>query len=228
MDDLQIDRIRAGLQGTSYEVEVVDSVASTQRVLASASYGPNSVVIARQQTAGRGRNGRVWTSGAEGALTFSVRLAGLDEPSKCGLAASLAVSRAMEPVVSTVKWPNDVLVGDRKVCGILGELLHGGDVVCGIGINVSTHPEDVNATDLKSEGLHVRRDDLVVAVLLELYRLINTDFMDAYRKRCSTIGRTVSVETASGPLTGQADVRDDGMLLVNGQPVAAGDVIHVR
>jgi BirA family biotin operon repressor/biotin-[acetyl-CoA-carboxylase] ligase len=174
-------------------------------------------------------------------LMFSCLIRGLpaDRAPRAALAASVAVARGIEAVsdVSTgLKWPNDVRIEQKKVCGMLGELAAGGDyVVLGIGINVGHKdgelPAELDATSIRiASGSVPRRDDLLVAILRELDQLIASNaFMDEYRRRCETIGSKVRVEMHEAKVEGTAtDVRDDGALMVDGWAVVAGDVVHVR
>lgn len=166
---------------------------------------------------------------------FSVLLRGIpaDRAASVGLAAGLAVARAVGGQAG-LKWPNDVQIGGKKVCGILGELEPSGDyVVVGIGINVGHRPgdlpEELNATSLAIEGTDTRRDDLCVLILGEMDMLIGTDFIDEYRTRCVTLSSRVRVELADSSFEGIATgINDDGSLIVDGRTVVAGEVIHVR
>lgn len=242
MQDLSAPRILEGLVDTRFRhVEVHPEVESTQTLLASEGGPDGRVVVADHQTAGRGRAGRSWTDVPGSMLMFSVLLRGLppERAPQVGLAAGVAVARAIERVAGAparLKWPNDVRIGGKKVCGMLGELAPSGDyVVLGIGINVGHEPGDLpvelGATSIRiAAGEAPRRDDLCVAILRELDALAGTeDVIDAYRQLCETIGQQVRVELTDGTVEGAATgVRDDGALLVDGWAVVAGDVVHVR
>ena len=154
------------------------------------------------------------------------------------LAAGVAVARSIESLSdaeTALKWPNDVLITGRKVCGIIGELSSSGDyLVVGIGVNVAHEsgelPDDLGATSVKVESRITRRDDLCVAILKELDSVIAQGrWMDEYRRRCATIGARVRVDMGDRVIEGVADdVRDDGALVVAGEAIVAGDVVHVR
>jgi BirA family biotin operon repressor/biotin-[acetyl-CoA-carboxylase] ligase len=171
------------------------------------------------------------------------------------LLTGVAVARAVRDVsgVSAVlKWPNDVLVGSRKLAGILAEQ-SGAAVVIGIGLNVATpagalpvSPGGLPATSLLVEGVSVSREALLAGILRELERRYaafrgdpdpaRVGLLSEYRALCATLGRPVRVELpGGGVLSGVADDIDaDGRLLVTpssgARPaaVSAGDVIHVR
>nr|WP_022881549.1 biotin--[acetyl-CoA-carboxylase] ligase [Gryllotalpicola ginsengisoli] len=149
-----------------------------------------------------------------------------------------------------LKWPNDVLIGGRKVCGILAELLPGGDgAVIGCGVNLTIDRADLpveTATSLRLEGAPHPDADALLAAYLEglqvlLYELANAGgdaeacgIRAVVERECSTIGREVRVELPGGaPLTGRAGGLDAaGRLVVvtdaGSRAVAAGDVTHLR
>jgi BirA family biotin operon repressor/biotin-[acetyl-CoA-carboxylase] ligase len=194
------------------------------------------VVVADHQTAGRGRQGRSWLDLPGAMLMFSVLLRGIppDEAALVSLASGVAVAKAIGDD-ARLKWPNDVRIGGRKVCGILGELAPSGDyIVVGIGVNVGHERGDLSA-ELEATSLRIerdeppRRDDVCAAILNELDGALQRDFMTDYRALCETIGTRVRVELPDGAVEGVAtEVRDDGALIVDGTVVMAGDVIHLR
>jgi BirA family biotin operon repressor/biotin-[acetyl-CoA-carboxylase] ligase len=238
MDDLSGPRMLNGLTGTRFRhIEVHGSIDSTQTLLVREGGRDGRVVVADHQTAGRGRAGRSWMDVPGAMLMFSALLRGVpvDRSALVGLAAGVAVARAIGPE-ARLKWPNDVRIAGRKVCGMLGELAPSGDyVVIGIGVNVGHAegelPTELDATSLRiaSGGRPPRRDDLCVSILRELDALVGTDFLDEYRVLCETIGTRVRVDLGDHTIEGTADgVRDDGALVVDGSAVVAGDVVHVR
>jgi BirA family biotin operon repressor/biotin-[acetyl-CoA-carboxylase] ligase len=164
-------------------------------------------------------------------------------PLLTGYAASVALRRLGASAV--LKWPNDVLLGDRKLAGILTERIQtpgGPAVVVGIGVNVGMTRDELplgTATSLAVEGLDVDRTDLLSA-LLERLRTEYDAFeraelgplRTAYADACATVGREVRVELPTGDtLVGEATGIDEGgRLVVTGSngvvPVSAGDVVH--
>jgi BirA family transcriptional regulator, biotin operon repressor / biotin---[acetyl-CoA-carboxylase] ligase len=247
-------------------LEVVPSTGSTNAdLLARAAADPGSpegqVLVAEEQTAGRGRLGRSWSSVPGASLTFSVLLRPDAVPAArrgwltllTGVAVASAV-RSVGCVDAVLKWPNDVLAGDRKLAGILAEQSPAGSaVVVGTGLNVAAAPGELQvsaaglaATSLRAEGATASRDDLLLGILDQLerwYVAFRTDpdpersgLRDAYRSLSGTLGRTVRVELPAGRVvTGVArDIDAEGRLLVAdgpgdpGTPVSAGDVVHVR
>ena len=206
-----------------------------------------TVVIADEQTAGRGRIKRVWLS-PKGSLALSIILypSVVNLPSLIML-ASLAVVHSIEAVTglrSQIKWPNDVLVNGRKVCGILIESSVRGNIVdyaiIGIGINVNLRLSDFPAiqsiaTSLSAElGRGVSRLNLVRRLLVEMERLYlalqaGVSIYEEWRDSLVTLGRRVRVKSGKTVYEGVAEsVARDGSLLLrhsNGDlsKIVAGD-----
>lgn len=251
--DVERALLRPG--GLWREVRVVGEVGSTNTDLlkaAAAGAAEGTVLAAEVQTAGRGRMGRSWLSPPGTGLMFSVLLRPVAVPSRdwgwmpllAGVAAVSALGRAAA-VDAALKWPNDVLAGQRKLAGILAESA-GDAVVIGMGLNVSAvppGPAGIAATCIEAEGGgSVSRDRLLVALLGELedrYRRWAADpggsgLRQEYLSRCDTLGRTVRVTLPGGRvLTGTAqDVDRYGRLALHAgttvTAVSAGDVVHLR
>ena len=241
----------ARLAGSPLPIEVLAEAASTNALLAERAREGAAplVLVAEHQTAGRGRLDRTWETPARAALTFSVMLRPSLRPEQwpwLPLLTGLAVAEAL-PISASLKWPNDVLVGDRKVCGILVERVEspvGPAAIVGIGINVTTTEAELpvpTATSLLLEGAAVDRTQLLLDVLGSLHSLQgqwaaqgDAWLRAAYTSACSSLRRTVRVDLPGGThLTGEAvDLDAQGRLVVNGPdgpvPVGAGDVVHVR
>jgi len=253
---------RAASLGTMWnDVRIVASTGSTNTdVLRLAAAGAHEglVLAAEWQMAGKGRQGRVWHTRPGAALTFSVLLRPDPVPQAARgwlpLLAGVAVVHALGQVSgldASLKWPNDVLVGSRKLAGILAEQAAGA-VVVGIGINVLGGDQDLpvsSATSLERCGTgRTDRTSLLAGILAELehwyLRWRETGHGDAdaaglrkeYLSLSATVGRQVRVQfPGDRALSGLASGVDGaGQLLVEpdagGDPVAvsAGDVIHVR
>lgn len=242
MEDLSGPRILKGLVGTRFRnIEVHSSIDSTQTLLVTEGGRDGRVVVADHQTAGRGRSGRTWVDVPGAMLMFSSLLRGIpaERAGLVSLQAGVAVARAIESVSGVpgkLKWPNDVRLDGKKVCGILGELAPSGDyVVIGIGVNVGHGEGDlpltIDATSVRlAAGIAPRRDELCVAILRELDAVVIGDgWLEDYRAVCDTIGSAVRVELSDEVIEGTAEgVREDGALIVDGNAVVAGDVIHLR
>ena len=220
-------------------------VAKRQARLGAAE---GTVVIAGEQTAGKGRIGRVWLS-PEGSIALSIILyPSLVYLPSLIMLASLAVVRSIEAVTglkSQIKWPNDVLVNGRKVCGILIESDVQGDAVIyaviGIGVNVNLRLSDVPeisslATSLSDElGRDVSLLSLIRRLLVEVEGLYLTllaggSIYEEWRDSLVTLGKKVRVESGKNKYEGIAEsVARDGSLLLrqaNGSltKIVAGDV----
>lgn len=240
------------------DITVVDRTGSTNADLAQVvrdGARQGAVIIAESQFAGRGRLGRVWSAPPRSSLTFSVLLRPDPPPIKqgwlpllVGLAAASAVRNVAEVDVR-LKWPNDLLIGERKLAGVLAERVDSA-VIVGVGLNVSVRAEELpveTGTSLAIvEASCVDRDPLIRAVLREIevrYREWSEAGGDAeacglraaYLAASATIGREVRVELpGERVLTGLATGIDhSGHLLVRARggevhTLSAGDVVHVR
>jgi BirA family biotin operon repressor/biotin-[acetyl-CoA-carboxylase] ligase len=191
------------------------------------------VIITDHQTAGRGRVGRVWEGFARQQLIFSVVLTPPFAANWLMMASALAVHEAIIGVAGlapAIKWPNDVLIGGKKVCGILIET-SGEIAVIGIGVNVNgslaRQPElATHATTLEDvAGQPLSREALAAAILLALaehYETMRSQgnagreaVRAAWRERLVTLGAEVRVDQGQTQVTGWAeDVTEDGALIV--------------
>lgn len=216
-----------------FRLLVRESVQSTNdelRNLAQAGVPEGLVLLAEQQTAGRGRRGAAWFSPTGESLAFSILLRPEEPKSlwpRLALATGLAVAEAIETcgLQAGIKWPNDVWIGQRKAAGILVEA--GTDfVVIGIGLNVNStaFPPEVAeiATSLRIEGSQsFSRADVLAAILRRFAnrrRQIDGDFgelISAVRLRCVLTGTQVALVTAGGPRTGTVEgIAEGGELLL--------------
>jgi len=233
----------------AWEIRRFDAIDSTNRYLldeARAGAPEGVVAIADHQTAGRGRRGRAWEAPPGASLLCSVllrpRLAA-DRRQVVSMAAGLAMADAVQRVAGFhpgLKWPNDLVVDDRKLAGLLAES-DGDAVVVGIGVNVEWHefPQDLAATATACNleaGRSIDRRELLVAFLDAFEpRYAKLDaVVDEYRRRLTTLGRQVRVERTDGDLVGRATGDEAGGELVvdvdGTGPVTlhVGDVIHLR
>jgi BirA family biotin operon repressor/biotin-[acetyl-CoA-carboxylase] ligase len=258
--------LRAALTGPERgwrDLRVVPSTGSTNSDLADAARAGEPgglVLVAEEQTAGRGRLDRTWVAPPRSGLTFSVLLRPDVPPARLGwlpLLAGLAVAEALSRIAEVdvrLKWPNDLLVGERKLGGILAERVAAA-VVVGCGLNVSTLSSELPgpaATSLVVQGAACTdRDPLLRAVLRRLADRLTaweqaggdpgaggpvdaSGLAAAYADRCSTVGRQVRAELPGGRvLDGTAvGIDGDGRLAVRTgtgvEAVGAGDVVHLR
>lgn len=231
-----------------------DAVDSTQRLAVEAvrAGAPEiHVVLADVQTAGRGRHGRVWHAPPGTSLVASCVLRPAVDPQTLPLVAGLVLAEVAERYCPRValKWPNDLLLDGRKSAGVLAERTADGAVALGVGVNVDwrgvRRPSGTaEATSLAEAGGGDVDRWRVLAAFLALFarRYVDwheepTGVLDAYRRRCATIGRRVRVTrlgTSSHAVEGVAEaVADDGTLAVRDTEgmlhhLSAGDVEHVR
>jgi BirA family biotin operon repressor/biotin-[acetyl-CoA-carboxylase] ligase len=239
------------------DIRVFQETTSTNDViekLARDGVKEGVVVFAESQTRGRGRLGRKWLSPAKKGLWFSVLLRpGLrpQETTRLTVASATALRRAIAihtGLNPEVKWPNDILLGGRKVAGILTELRAEldriGYVILGIGVDAnlsaSDFPGDLRgqATSLRlALGKPVSRPELAVTILRELERdyarLAAGDFgkvADEWEAHCATIGKEVTIRTGERQIRGRAEsLGEDGALLLRTEHghlerVVGGDV----
>ena len=255
---LSVDRLQHSLAGEGFwsRIEVREQTRSTNADVADAARAGAAeglVVIAEHQTSGRGRLGRQWESPPRAGVMLSALLRPTPDVAQWGLIPLLAGLAAVEAVSAVayvdaaLKWPNDVLVDELKLGGLLVELV-GDAAVVGIGLNVSTRQDELpiaTATSLLVAGGTTDREPLVKELLRALARryLIwqeaggsPASVIPAYRERCETIGAQVELALPGGAVVrGTAvDVDDVGRLVVadavTGDTRAwlVGDVTHVR
>lgn len=252
------EEIRFGLNTRTLgqRIFVFPSTDSTNRVALDmgrkgAPHG--QAILAEAQTSGRGRLGRAWTSPAGKGIYLSVILRpnlDLSQVSKLTLAAAVAAAETLESAKIKnvqIKWPNDLLIKGRKVCGILTEMVAEADrvecVVLGIGINVNTAASDLpsHATSLKLEaGKDLDRNALTAALLNNLEtRLAQVEGLAwektraAWNRRSAVKGKQVKVTTLNQAVVGTAQGIDpSGALLVKTREgvkkVYSGDVLSCR
>lgn len=223
------------------DLRYCESTGSTNRdceKLANEGTPEGVAVIAETQTAGRGRQTREWFSPKGVNLYFSLLLrpdVELARAASLPLVAGLAVAEAVESLDAglepRIKWPNDILIGGRKVCGILCEMqaeaAHVRAIITGIGLNVNLReeslPEELHprATSLFMEtGRSFARTDVLAAVLNRFEPLYTrwqseglAPFLPAIRKRDLLYGTTISIDRLGDIVTGTADgIQEDGAL----------------
>lgn len=236
------------------QLVVLDRAASTNATLAEwAAREPQlpaySTVVTDDQQSGRGRAGRSWSALPGTSLAISVLVIPAANAEWTPLVAGLAAVEATRQlgVASSLKWPNDVLVDGRKLCGILCEALpEGRGVVVGAGINCGMAADQLpvaEATSLRIAGAAAWDPDTVVAAYLTRLvaactRLLQRDAAPLAREAVSavmsTLGAVVRVYLPGDQvLEGTAVELDEGGRLVVQQRarravVAAGDVVHLR
>ena len=244
--DLTTERLQDALKGRSFQFfPQIDS--SNERALSWLSDGApsGSVVIADEQTRGRGRMGRVWYAPPNTALMFSYVLRPTaNELTYIGMMGALVICEAVESFGARagIKWPNDVQISERKLCGVLPEASWQGDqlrgVVLGIGLNVR-----IDFTSTSFENTAISLETVVgkidrLALLLRLLerlddwasRLSSDALFEAWQARLNMLGKPVSISNPNVAVQGIAEAVDrQGALLVRDQSgmlqrVIAGDI----
>ena len=227
------------------DIEYHAAIASTQeraRALAATGSGP-AVVVADHQSSGQGTRGRSWEDPAGMSLLGSWLFRPAPaEPGLFALLAGVAVTRAFARLGmgdASLKWPNDVEAGHKKVAGALAHATtdgEGGSLVLGIGVNVHQRLDDFSpqlraiATSLALAGHTVDRLSLFVDLTRELDRVATPgerrEALEEWRKRSTLLGREVEVTRDGMPLVRGVvrDIAEDGALLVGSERVVVGDV----
>jgi BirA family biotin operon repressor/biotin-[acetyl-CoA-carboxylase] ligase len=250
------------LSALASRVEVVAATGSTNAdLVAAAAAAPGalphlSVLLTRDQTGGRGRLDRTWVAGPGRALAVSllVRVDAIPVASRgwiplvAGAAMTEAVAAQLPQHDVRMKWPNDVLVEGRKICGILAEVVPGDRdaVVIGSGVNTAMPAAELpvpTATSFAALGAAFDEDALLAGYVEGLDRALcalaagdrSADVVRAaVQALCGTIGRDVRVSLPDGSTVVGRAVRldDDGRLVVDAdageRALSAGDVVHVR
>jgi BirA family biotin operon repressor/biotin-[acetyl-CoA-carboxylase] ligase len=235
-----------------------DSTNCQAKRLAAEGAVEGTVVVAESQTSGRGRRGRSWFSPAGQSIYASIVLRPPMAPSQTPqitLMTAVAVTRALQEATglnANIKWPNDILIADKKIAGILTEITMEMDVVdyvvVGLGVNVNTTaadmPSDIRsiATSVRIEsGSRVCRTDLLCSLLHHFESSYDTlqrhgfePIMAQWREMSDIIGRPVYVDVLDVRHTGIVEaVDDDGVLILKDDKgrlhrIFSGDVTRVR
>jgi BirA family biotin operon repressor/biotin-[acetyl-CoA-carboxylase] ligase len=234
-----------------YLFRTIGSTNDEAKLLAESGAPEGLLVIAEEQTAGRGRAGRSWITPPGHSLAFSLVLRPnlpADRATQLTMLAGLAACNAIEqvtPLQAKLKWPNDVVIAGKKAAGLLLETSLKNDrldyAVLGLGLNVSLAPPpeavDFPATCLKTEAaIEVNRMELLRLILEHLEKLYpqlgpaDTPLYDAWRQRLAFLGEPIIVRTAEGDRSGRLEgVTPQGALILRQETgedlvVLAGDV----
>jgi len=223
-----------------YFYEQTDSTNNCIRKLAKEGKKEGVVAVAEIQTAGKGRRGKGWQSPKGTGIWMSMLLTPNITPPEAPvltLLAGLAVCRAIRQqtgLTAMIKWPNDILISNKKICGILTELYAEMDsvhfVITGIGINVNTEvfPEELQktATSLKIEkGESISRKNMIKAVIEEFEKIYLQyekecsflPFREEYKKYCINIGKELQILSKQPFIAKGVDITEQGELLVQKQ-----------
>ena len=239
----------AGKISQYWRVSVVDLTTSTQSDLAelvnSSVAKSGELIVAEFQSAGRGRLDRTFEAPPQSALLFSLYLEPKRVRTDWSFLSFLAAITLQEviseitPQTVSLKWPNDILIGDKKVAGLLAQQI-GDGVIVGIGLNVEMSETELpvpTATSLALAGSNKLDRNLLLIDFLNRFERIyaewesGANFVEKYLQIGATIGRKVRVEVIGrDPIEGKAiAITTQGALIMsNGFEVNVGDVVHLR
>jgi BirA family transcriptional regulator, biotin operon repressor / biotin---[acetyl-CoA-carboxylase] ligase len=253
--------INNALNSAYWRVRIVEETGSTQTDLANEVRDglavSGTVLVAEHQTSGRGRLDRNFVAPPRSALLFSFFYLPHLKGEKGGqfgwlpLLASQAVHASIKSIIGTrtdislsLKWPNDVLLNEKKVAGLLCERVNLPDapgVIVGIGLNVFAGQEDLpnkSSTSLSLEEIAgVDRGSLLVSILQNMTKFLlrweddDARLIDEYKEISATVGRRVRVEAPSGDITDSIAVGIEpsgSLVLIDGTVISVGDVVHLR
>jgi len=247
LDKIAPTDIKLGLETKQFGRNVVfhEEVESTQNIaneLVFKGAEEGTIVLAERQVKGRGRLQRNWVTGEGKAIAMSLILKPNIPPKvapQLTLLAAVALASAISKVTNlkpSIKWPNDILINNKKVCGILTEM-HGdsdfiSSVIIGIGLNVNQDkddfPDDITsrATSLKiEEGQAILRSKIIQAILVEMEKLyaifLEKGFVPIkllWESYAISLGREITATTYSETIVGKAlGITDEGQLLIQDQ-----------
>ena len=251
MEPLDIAEIISALDPGYWRVQHFNLIDSTQRSLVSAVIAGEAeagdVYLAEYQSAGRGRGARSFESAAGDGMLLSAVISPTSQsenrwgwvPLIVGVAACAAIMKSTG-VQAVLKWPNDLLVADEKVGGVIAEKVNE-KIVIGIGINCLQEPGNLPAIGATSLRIHsaepVNRNLLVANFLNELNRNISSweekpfPIENRYRQLCSTLERDIRLLLPDGSqVTGRAAAISTAgaLVLADGREFVAADVTHLR
>ena len=229
------------------KLNAIDSTNTYLKELSAKQTVANfTVVVAENQTNGRGQRGANWEVEKGKNLTFSVLKinpsTGPRNQFMLNILVSLSIVKALEsfnvPKLS-IKWPNDILIDDKKVAGLLAQQI-GDGVIVGIGLNVAMGADELpvpTATSLALAGSNNLDRNSLLSAFLNLFENIfkewdsGGDFLEKYRQISSTLGRQIRVEVLGrDPIEAEAVAisAQGALILIDGTEVNAGDVVHLR
>lgn len=200
-----------------------------------------SVIYTASQTNGKGRMGRKWIDG-KGNLMASIAIEKEQNPHFYSFLISLAVAKSISFLSPKIKWPNDILIDGKKICGILLETTED-KLIIGLGVNVQNHPKEgilYETTDLKELGYHIEEKKLLQDILQNFSFMIELYHQKGFKqirlewlKFACGIGKEISVRLLNTSLTGIFDgINEDGALILIDEKkqtytITAGDVFMI-
>ena len=203
---------------TIYRFKAVDSTNSLAR-----DYPPNSIILAEEQKKGKGRFNRRWHS-KKGGLWFSIILKPERRIFEYTFITSLAILKSLK-IKAKIKWPNDIMYNNKKICGILSQLISQGTknkVIVGIGINVNNQlPRRLGKKATSLRKIKKKSYDLIVLLnnILNNFEYLSKkefkDILSEYKKNCLILNKSIRVCCLQKNLSGNAvDIDYDGNLIL--------------
>ena len=246
-----LDKKRISQEISRYwRVSVVEVTGSTQddlyQLASSGTAIPKTILASEYQSSGRGRLDRTFEAAPHSALTFSIYIEPKVEKGEWAfltLLAGLSVHEALhtlDPQISVgIKWPNDLMIGDKKFVGMIAQATSKG-VILGIGINVGMTQAELpveNATSLALEEFAELDRNVILAAIINHFEINlemwenDQSFLAQYRSASITIGRDVEVTLPGGEIVKSRAIgisNAGGLMLEDGSEVTVGDVVHLR
>lgn len=233
--DVKVISDTLNARGLNYHIEHLRQIDSTNAELKRAIHqnqaGPGSIIIAGEQTQGRGRRGRTWYSPPAEALYMSICVhppKKLSDAPKLVIAAAVAMIHALKPLVSAkIKWPNDIILNGLKLCGIMSELItekNSSRAIIGIGLNLyqTSFPREISDTaiSLKKAGVEFDVNMLISSIISEIDKHVKLvddrfgDLLSDFSASSLIIDTPVRIIRADSVLDGIAKGFDENGLLM--------------
>ena len=239
IEGLNIEEINSKVS-QYWSVSLVEETSSTQVDLRK-NFSPRTVLIADYQSAGRGRLDRKFEVPAGKGLTFSFAINVESDfgwiPLLTGLAVAEGINRYSNKELVKIKWPNDLLIDNQKLGGILSEQV-ANEVVVGVGVNVFQTKEELPIESATSLAMYsqIDRNKLFIEILDSIgQHLLDSagkmkELKNLYREKCQTIGKEVCVTLPGGEVLEDTaiGVADNGSLLLRNREISVADIVHLR
>ena len=208
MEKLNKDKILQNLPANKVNLEVFNEIDSTndeaKRIIVQKDF---HVIIAERQTKGRGRLGKKWSSPNSGNIYMTICTENDHSNSPLSLVTGLICKRAINKISNkllvSLKWPNDILVKDKKIGGILVEKEIQKEItrtIIGIGININIKKQESWWGDLSNYNLETKRNELINQILLEFISMsknMNPNWMDEWRDSCIHMNKQIKIEVGN-------------------------------
>ena len=208
MNELNKDKILQNLPANKVNLEIYNEIDSTndeaKRIIVQKDF---HVIIAERQTKGRGRLGKKWSSPNSGNIYMTICTENDHSNSPLSLVTGLICKRAINKISNkllvSLKWPNDILVKDKKIGGILVEKEIQKEVtrtIIGIGININIKKQESWWGDLSNYNLETKRNELINLILLEFISMskdMNPNWMDEWRDSCIHMNKQIKIEVGN-------------------------------